>query len=102
VCKKEIIEEAFGDLVLQLSMLFQAITDGLSNSQIYFLKAILAGAEQLSSQSVIMEYQLGTSANVVKIKKALVNKEILDIQAGKPVFLDPVFRYWLGHYFFVD
>lgn len=99
-CSKDIINEAFEDLVLQLSMLFQTITDGLGNNQINFLKAVTDNVEQLSSMSTIKEYQLGTSANVLKIKKALINKEIIDTQNDTVTFLDPLYKYWLKKYFF--
>jgi len=99
-CNRDIVIEAFEDLVLQLSMLFQTITDGLNNSQINFLKAVINNVEQLSSVSTIMEYQLGTSANVQKIKKALINKEIIDNQNNAVTFLDPFYKYWLQKYFF--
>ena len=100
VCSVQIIREAFTDLILQLSMLFQTITDGLSTTQLNFLKALLAGAEQLSSQENIAEFRLGTSANVVKIRKALTNKEIIDIRQNRPFFLDPLYRQWLRDYYF--
>jgi hypothetical protein len=81
-------------------MLFQSITDGLNNSQINLLKVVINNVEQLSSKATIQEYRLGTSANVLKVKKALVNKEIIDIQNGTVTFLDPFYRYWLKKYFF--
>lgn len=99
-CNQKIVSEAFEDLVLQLSMLFQTITDGLNNSQINFLKAVINNVEHLSSQAIINEYHLGTSANVLKIKKSLVNKEIIDIQNGIVIFLDPLYKYWFKKYFF--
>lgn len=100
ICNSEIIESAFNSLVLQLSMLFQNLTDGLSNTQVNFLKALINDVEQLSAQEVIAEYGLGTSGNVMKIKKALVSKEIIDIAAGKISFLDPLYKIWLrDHYF---
>ncbi|HON19469.1 MAG TPA: ATPase [Salinivirgaceae bacterium] len=99
-CTNEIVSEAFEDLILQLSMLFQSITDGLNNSQINLLKAVINNVEQLSSTAAIKEYHLGTSANVLKIKKALINKEIIDIQNDAVYFLDPLYKYWLKKYFF--
>ncbi len=92
--------EAFEDLVLQLSMLFQTITDGLNNNQLNFLKAVLNKVEQLSSVSTITVYQVGTSASVLKIKKALINKEIVDTQNNVVKFLDPLYKYWLSRYYF--
>ena len=99
-CTAAIINESFNDLVLQMSMLFQNLTDGLSKTQLNFLRALTDNVGQLSSQSVILDYQLGTSANVVKIKKTLVNKEIIDIRGNNIVFLDPLYKVWLKEYFF--
>jgi hypothetical protein len=100
VCTHNIILEAFEDLVLQLSMLFQTITDGLNNSQINFLGAVVNNVEQFSSKKTISEYNLGTSANVIKVKKSLINKEIIDIQNNVVSFLDPLYKYWLKKYYF--
>ena len=100
VCTVEIIEESFHDLVLQLSMLFQNLTDGLNRTQLNLLKALTDNVDQLSSQSTVLEYRMGTSANVVKIKKMLMRKEIIDIQGNQITFLDPLYKYWLRQYFF--
>lgn len=54
---------------------------------------------QFSSKEVMDEYDLGTSANVVKIKKALENKEI-DIRGGAFTLLDPMYKSWLQDRYF--
>lgn len=100
VCSEQIIRDAFSDLTMQLSMLFQTIADGLSTTQLNFLEALLSGTEQMSSQENIAAFRLGTSANVVKIKKALISKEILDTSQNHLFFLDPLFRQWLHDYYF--
>ncbi|MDO4782326.1 MAG: hypothetical protein Q4A09_03805 [Capnocytophaga felis] len=41
-----------------------------------------------------------SSANVVKLKRALVDKDILDDIAGKLTFQDPLYREWLKRYYF--
>jgi uncharacterized protein len=99
-CSNEIIMESFHDLVLQLGMLFQNLTDGLSRTQLNFLKALTDNRDHLSSKDTIEEYQLGTSANVVKIKNMLINKEIVDIHGKEIFFLDPLYKFWLKEYFF--
>ncbi len=101
ICTGEIIVSACNSLVLQLSMLFQHLTDELSNTQVNFLKALIQNVEQLSARDVIINYGLGTSANVTKIKKALVSKEIIDIRGDKVSFLDPLYRMWLRDHYFV-
>ncbi len=83
-------------------MLFQHLTDQLSNTQVNFLKALIQTVEQLSSRHVINEYGLGTSANVTRIKKALVSKEIIDLRGDKVFFLDPLYSMWLRDHYFVS
>jgi len=100
ICNSDIILEAFENLVLQLSLLFQSLTDGLSNSQINFLRALINKVEHLSSQKTLLNYKLGTSGNILKIKKALIRKEIIDIQGSNITFLDPLYKYWLEKYYF--
>lgn len=99
-CTKETIVEAHLGMIDQLSLLFQSITDGLTNSQINFLKALIEGVEKFSSKEVLNEYQLGTSANVARIKKALENKEIINIQSKAVSFLDPIYKSWLENDYF--
>ncbi len=99
-CNSEIVIAAHESLVMQLSLLFQSLTDELSNTQINFLKAILSEATQLSSKKTLQEFRLGTSANILRIKQALLNKEIIDIQGNVVSFLDPIYKYWLKNYFF--
>jgi hypothetical protein len=100
VCTSEMISAAFNGLLLQMSMLFQNLTDGLSKTQVNFLKALADGVEQFSSQGTLQKYGLGTSGNVLKIKRMLVFKEIIDINDNKIAFLDPLYKAWLKEYYF--
>ena len=99
-CTFEIIEEAHQGILDQLSLLFQSKTDELSNSQVNFLKALLSGVTQFSAKETLNEFRIGTSANVVRIKKALENKEIIDIHKGVITLLDPMYKHWLRKDFF--
>ena len=99
-CTQEIIKDAHENLVLQLSLLFQTRTDELKTTHINFMKAIIKGEKHPSSKQSIEVYQLGTSANVIRIKKALIKREIIDIENRAFVFLDPVYKYWLEHFYF--
>ena len=94
-CNEEIILEAHESLMSQLGMLFQTITDGLKTTQVNFLKAVLKKETKFSSKKVISDYRLGTSANVKRIREALINKEIIESISGKIIFLDPVYQCWL-------
>ena len=97
---QNIVIQAFEDLVMQLSMLFQILTDDLTMRQLNLLSAILKEEDKLTSQQVLLDYNLGTSANVIKIKKTLHDKEIIDTIGKKISFNDPLYRYWLKNYFF--
>lgn len=69
--------------------------DMFSNAQLGFLRALLAGEKQLSSKQTLRLYRIGTSGNVVRIKQALMEREIIDIQGNEITFQDPLFEAWL-------
>jgi hypothetical protein len=96
-----IIDDSIDHLVLQLSMLFQGITENLSTPQVNYLKAIIDGVKELSSAATIKNYHLGSSANVSRIKRALIQKEIIDDHKGAIQLLDPVYALWLNRYYFL-
>ncbi len=99
-CNEEIVKIAHESLILQLDFLFQSISDDLSSTQLNFLKAVIIGIEQLSSKQTLDEFNLGTSANVLRIKKSLENKEIIDLFGNTITILDPMYKYWLKNYYF--
>lgn len=99
-CSEEIIRDAHEGIVSQLSLIFQSKTEELSTPQVNFLKALLDGVEKFSSKAMLDEYRLGSSANVVRIKQALENKEIIDIQSGNILVLDPMYKNWLTTRYF--
>jgi len=101
ICSEEKISEALEGTVSQLSLLFQSRTDELSGPQINFMRALLDGVEKFSSKDVMDQYQLGSSGNVVRIKKALENKEIIDLQTGNITFFDPMYKNWLVTRYFI-
>jgi len=100
--KDEDLREAHQSLILQMSMLFQNMTEVLTTTQINFLKAVIAREKQLSSKETIASYNLGTSANVARLKKTLISREIIDEDVGKITILDPLFSFWLKNIYFAD
>jgi hypothetical protein len=100
LCTPAIVEAAHQTLVDQLSLLFINATEALTSMQLGFLKAILSGERQLSAQSTLQKYRLGTSGNVQRLKQALFSREILDIEGEKITFQDPIYAYWLKNIYF--
>ncbi len=95
-----IVEASVHDLLTQNALFFQKEVDGLSNTQVNFLKALADGVQELSAKQVIQDYQLGTSANVVKVKQVLDKKEIIDLVGSVPKFLDPAFELWFKRHYY--
>ncbi len=92
---KEIIQAAVETLLAQNAILYTRDTEELTNVQHNFLKALASGIHKgLSSYEVMQGYRLGTSANVQKIKKALLQKELIDDGSGTIDFIDPVYQLW--------
>lgn len=100
VATLELVKETHQTLTEQLSLLFVNITENLSTTQLGFLKALLNNETKLSSQSVLKKYKLGTSANVVRLKASLQQKEIIDIVGKTITFQDPIYKHWLCKEYF--
>ena len=93
---EEIMQAAKTDLLTQNHALFLEQINGLSATQIRFVMAVQAGNTQaLGHKEIIEEFELGSTANIATIKKALQKKEIIEIEAGHVYFSDPIFSHWL-------
>lgn len=97
--KKE-VQLAFSELIDANSPLYMREVEGLSVTQLNFLKAVAKKEEKLSSMEMLLKYRLGTSANVVKNKAILLKADMLDEFSGKLSFLDPAFEYWFLRQYF--
>lgn len=75
--------------------MFQNDTENLSSTQIEMLKAIANGEQHFSSQAVKQIYNLGNPNTIVKNRKTLQNKDIIEKQNDAFVFVDPIYRLWL-------
>lgn len=80
---------------------FISMMNDLTTFQVSLLKAIIDGYSKFSTAEVIRKYSLNSSANVRRLKDALMKKEILTFvgEDAKPVILDPLFEYWLRNYY---
>lgn len=93
---EENLEEAFQDIIDQNTPLFEKQTESLTTYQMNFLRAVVDGVhEEFTTQEVLQKYQLGTSANVLIIKRALVKKELIEVEKRQVFIPDPVMETWL-------
>jgi hypothetical protein len=94
------IQLAFSELIEANTPLYMREVEGLSLTQLNFLKAVANKEEKLSSTEILQKYRLGTSASVVKNKAILLKADLIDESKGKLSFLDPAFEYWFLRYYF--
>ncbi|MBL7930730.1 MAG: ATP-binding protein [Bacteroidia bacterium] len=92
----EIIKQSTQELINQNAILYFKETEDLNNTELKLLKAICAREGKLSSKETIQKYNLGTSAGVVKARRSLMAKEIIDEYQKHPFFLDPGFELWFS------
>jgi hypothetical protein len=102
-CDETILQTALSSLINQLSLLFTNIIDSLTVKQINFLLAVVSGETNFSSQKTLKKYDLGSSANIKNLKKATLEKDLIDILPNNQIVLqDPTFEYWLKNYYMVS
>ena len=93
---REIFEKSKTELLNQSSILFQNYIDELTGFQINFLLAMSDGIQsEFSRKEILTRYDLGTAANITRLKKSLEDKDLIDIEAKKITFNDPVFAHWI-------
>ena len=89
------LSAALEDLLDQNNILFQNEIESLSSYQMNFLRAIIDGADSgFSRKEVLQKYNLGTSANIIRLKNALLQKELIEIDGPRVTLSDPVFGVW--------
>ena len=98
-CSVSVIDNSLQSIKDQLSLLFIGLTQSLTATQLYFLQAIIEG-QTIFGQENLKKYQLGTSANIIRIKNMLLSKEIIDITSKHIEIQDPVFKLWLKEDYF--
>lgn len=80
---------------------FHRIMDDLTSFQIRLLKAVIDGVVKFSTTDVIEKYALNSSANVKRLKDALMKKEVIRFNdRDEPEIMDPLFEYWLRQFYF--
>lgn len=88
-------DEGLKDLLQQSSALFYRYLDSLTQYQINFLNALSDGVNsEFTKTATLTKYNLGTAANIKRIKDALEDKELIDIDETAVSFNDPVFKLW--------
>jgi hypothetical protein len=100
IASEENFEGAWQDLLDQNTPLFEKQTENLTMYQLNFLKAIIDGvSKEFTTKTVLEKYNLGTSSSVAVVKRALIKKELIDIEKKEIVISDIVLKEWLKREF---
>lgn len=98
-----VVDEALDALLSTHEIRFTEIIDSLSNYQLRLLRAVFDGETRLNSQDTIEKYRLNTSANVHRLKEALLKKEVITLNGNDvPQIIDPLFKLWLKTRYFTE
>lgn len=96
VATEQDFEAAYQDIIDQNTPLFEKQTESLTTYQMNFLRAVVDGVHsEFTTQEILHKYQLSSSANVSIVKRALVKKELIEIEKRQVVIPDPVMVVWL-------
>lgn len=96
---KEVNEESFEEglkaLLEQNSSLFIQQTEGLTTYQLNFIRLLCKDIHSgFTTQAVSEIYPLGSKSNIDRIKKSLVDKEIITVEKDGIFLADSVFELW--------
>ncbi len=91
------LEFAVNRLLDSQEALFIQQTESLSDYQMNFLRAIAEGVRTgFAKKAILDKYRLGTSANIVRLKNALIEKDLIETIAPQTVEMsDPILKLWL-------
>lgn len=90
------ITAAINDLLEQNKVFFQREVEQLSELQLNFLRALANGITTgFTRKEVIKKYHLESSANVFSVKKALLKRDLIEVDGQEISFNDSLFKLWL-------
>lgn len=92
----ELLHLSFMTLLDTCTPLFKQQISTLTSYQMNFLTSILAGHSSDFGESAVRdEFHLGSSSNIPRLKTALLERDLIELD-GREVFIsDPVFAMWL-------
>lgn len=91
---EEIFSRALQQVININTPMFQNDTDNLSPSRKEMLRAVCDGVVQLSSETAKSRYSLGNPNTIVRNKRALQERDIIEKTADGLTFVDPVYELW--------
>ena len=95
----EIFDRALQRMIDTNAPMFQNDIEVLTASQKAMLQAVNDGIYQFSAESSKRLYTLGNANTIVRNKRILQDKDIIEQQGKEFVFVDPIFQLWFNQQF---
>ena len=98
--QEKALENAYEQLIDHSAVLFEQQTQNLTAYQLNFLKMLLDNrVEKYNSVEAVTTYQLGSPANVARLRTALLGKELIEVEGRRLIIRDPILKVWLRRQF---
>ena len=95
IVTEQTFQEGLEATFAQVTPFFVELTANLTTYQMNLLRAICTGFhEDFGKKEVTSQYDLGSRSNLVKLKKALIEREIIEQTEDGLFISDPLFERW--------
>lgn len=95
IVTEQSFQEGLEATFAQVTPFFVELTANLTTYQLNLLRAICTGFhEDFGKKEVTSQYDLGSRSNLVKLKKALIEREIIEQTEDGLFISDPLFERW--------
>lgn len=95
IVTEQTFQEGLEATFAQVTPFFVELTANLTTYQLNLLRAICSGFhEDFGKKEVTSHYDLGSRSNLVKLKKALIEREIIEQTEDGLFISDPLFERW--------
>lgn len=95
IVTEQTFQEGLEATFAQVTPFFVELTANLTTYQMNLLRAICTGFhEDFGKKEVTSHYDLGSRSNLVKLKKALIEREIIEQTEDGLFISDPLFERW--------
>ena len=99
-CQIENIESGLDNLLNQSHPFYLREMENISRTQSNFLQLLINDETEYTTQRIIKKYSLRSTSNVVKVRKALEEKDVIRFENKKVLFVDPMLKLWLKRVYF--
>lgn len=91
------LKAGINSLLNSQEQLFMQQIEPLTAYQMNFLRCIVAGHhENFGDEEIRENFDLGSVSNITRLKAALVEKDLVEIEGRRFYITDPVFALWFG------